>query len=405
MPIAHYLDTARLGLMTPTAAARHRDLLAFAAARGASVETDALLAGGGAALPAGVAARHPDLIGFPGVAGLRDKLADRLGGGHGRSVLLASHSAAHARVAASLLFGPCRRVLTTDLSWPPFRRTLERAAARGGRKLVVLPVRELLGRNRPTPGQLADHLRERFRSMGCDGLFLTAVSHDGLRLPAAETVAAVRRDGSLKFAALDGAQEFGQVDHRATVAAGDFYLTGGHKWLGGFVPLSVAVYGRARSAGRVERVVADGLDAGAFDDPLTRLAWAGDGGVRVSAESTANVAALFACDGALDDLAAEEHRGDAGAVPLTAAEAGPLLDRLRRGGRWAGRDLPAGFGSRTLLLEPSGGAGGREETRRRFAAAGLAVTAYDGGSVRLSVPRGDWEERARRDVTRRLLSV
>ena len=405
MPIAHYLDTARLGLMTPTAAARHRDLLAFAAAHGASVETDALLAGGGSALPAGVADRFPDLIGFPGVAGLRDKLAVRLGGGPGRSVLLASHSAAHARVATSLLFGPCRRVLTTDLSWSPFRRTLERAAARGGRELVVLPVRELLDRDRPTPGQLADHLRDRFRALGCDGLFLTAVSHDGLRLPAAETVAAVRRDASLKFAALDGAQEFGQVDHRATVAAGDLYLTGGHKWLGGFVPLSVAVYGRARSAGRVEQVVADGLEAGTFDDPLTRLAWAGDGGVRVSAESTANVAALFACDGALDDLAAEEGRGDAGAVPLTAAEAGPLLDRLRRGGRWAGRDLPAGFGSRTLLLEPSGGAGGREETRRRFAAAGLAVTAYDGGSVRLSVPRGGWEERTRRDVTRRLLSV
>ena len=195
------------------------------------------------------------------------------------------------------------------------------------------------------------------------------------------------------------------MDHRATVAAGDLYLTGGHKWLGGFVPLSVAVYGRARSAGRVERVVADGMDAGTFDDPLTRLAWAGDGGVRISAESTANVAALFACDGALDDLAAEAARGTGGAVPLTAVEAGPLLARLRRGGRWAGRDLPAGFGSRTLLLEPTAGQGGREETRGRFAAAGLAVTAYDDGTVRLSVPRGGWEEAARRDVARRALSI
>ena len=405
MPIVHYLDTARLGLITPSAAARHRNLLRFAAIHGASVEIDALLAAGGAGLSPAVAAEFPELARFPGVAGLRHKLSAALGPGDSRSVLLATTSAVHVRVAASLLFGSCERVLTTDLSWPPFRRTLGRAASREGRELSTLPVRKLLARERPTPSQLADHLRDQFRRRGCDGLFLTAVSHDGLRLPAAETVATVRGNGSLKFAVLDGAQEFGQVDHRATVAAGDLYLTGGHKWLGGFVPLSVAVYGRARSAGRVERVVADGLDAGTFDDPLTRLAWAGDGGVRVSAESTANVAALFACDGALDDLAAEEGRGDAGAVPLTAAEAEPLLDRLRRGGRWAGRDLPAGFGSRTLLLEPSGGAGGREETRRRFAAAGLAVTAYDGGSVRLSVPRGGWEEPTRRDVTRRLLSV
>ena len=104
---------------------------------------------------------------------------------------------------------------------------------------------------------------------------------------------------------IDGAQEFGQVDHAASVRAADLYLTSGHKWLGGYLPLSIAVYGRNRSASRIETIVAGSLESGLFDDPLLRLTWKADAAAAVSARSTANVAALFACDGAIDDAPGE----------------------------------------------------------------------------------------------------
>ena len=45
------------------------------------------------------------------------------------------------RFAARLLFGPCRNVLITDLTWPAYRKILVRQARRSGNRLTLVKIR------------------------------------------------------------------------------------------------------------------------------------------------------------------------------------------------------------------------------------------------------------------------
>lgn len=400
MNIVHYLDSARLGLMSPSASRRHGELARFATTAAASALMDTLLQDGGEAWPGSVRREFPSLSSYPGIPGFRQRLLKTLGCEDWQRLIVGTSSNSLMRIASKLLLGPCERVLMTDLAWPVYRKVLERYSVARSRTLHVVPLRAFIAQTCPTERDIVAFLSEQFCKYECDGLFLTAVSHDGIRLPAAEVISAIKRQSEAKLTVMDGAQEFAQIDHRRSLRASDFYMTSGHKWAGSFIPIAIGIFGRNRSVSRVGQIVKDQIVSGSIDDPLMQLCWDSAGSQPIAAPSTANVAALFACDAAFVDLASEKE--NAGCKPVLDSEIALLRDRLEQQG-WQLASKTKHFRSRTCLFQhPSLKDHSPASLRACFASQGIALTAYDHGAIRISIPRSDWTPDVQFDVGHRI---
>ncbi|WP_436717760.1 aminotransferase class V-fold PLP-dependent enzyme [Roseiconus lacunae] len=389
--------------MSPSASRRHGELARFAIDAAASPLMDSLLNEGGAAWPDPIRREFPSLSDFPGIAGFRQRVLKTLGCADWQQLILGTTSNSLIRIASQLLFGPCRRVLTTDLVWPVYRKVLERRSSKRSSELCIIPLRQFIFQNHPTASQLIDFVANQFCERNCDGLFLTAVSHDGIRLPVAEMIAAIKGRSEVKVSVIDGAQEFAQVDHRNSLKAADFYMTSGHKWAGSYVPISIGVFGADRTASRIGQVLAHQIESGLIDDPLMQLCWDSTDSQPISAPSTANVAALFACDAAITDFARNSTSACSG--PLAEDEMDGLYNPLKKNG-WRTMLSSQVLRSRTTVLHHEALERHSPATVRRcFASEGIALTAFDHGRVRLSIPRGNWTTDIQIDVGRRFNSV
>ena len=91
-----------------------------------------------------------------------------------------------------------------------------------------------------TTGDVASFLATAFAEHSCDGLFVPAVDHLGVRLPIREIVTAIQRRGNLNFCFIDAAQAFCQVPIDECFEFADFIVAGSHKWLGAYLPAGVA---------------------------------------------------------------------------------------------------------------------------------------------------------------------
>ncbi|MBX9578823.1 MAG: aminotransferase class V-fold PLP-dependent enzyme, partial [Gemmataceae bacterium] len=143
-------------------------------------------------------------------------------------------------------------------------------------------------------------------------MFLTAVGHLGVRLPVERIVRAVEARHRVWFVTVDGAQEF---CHTGADLAGEFcdlYLAGCHKWLRAHQPMGVGFYGRARSRGVVDGVLARALGAGELDDPLLGLSGRVEADAAGGGTETANLLPLFAARGAAGDAGPAVAPGLAG---------------------------------------------------------------------------------------------
>lgn len=385
-PTRLYLDTARLGRLVPAARRAGESFAALAADEGGSPFFDRFLTGGAEDWPPAVADRYPGLAGWRGVAGLKDRLRRLTGVPPDLPVLVASRSAQLMTLAARLMYGPCRNVLVTDLGWPAWHEILAGAAERAKCRLTVAPVREGVLRDDWTEEEVAARVLGCFRRSGCDGLFLTAVSNLGVRLPVARIASGAELVGPLQFVAVDGSQE---LNHLPTDLGGehcDLYLAGCHKWLGAGQPLALAAYGRRRSRGMIDTRLARLTAAGVIDDPLLRLTARLEGGGVEAGGETVPLLPLFAAHGAVEDAVAGGSGGpaDATAVAELAADAGwtPLRTRpplrssilLLEAHRAAVRDTPP------------------IELREHFGRHGVALTTYPGGVVRVSLPSGGLDD-------------
>jgi hypothetical protein len=382
-----YLDTARLGRMSPGAAVAHRDFVALAGDEGGGLYFDRFLTGGLATCPAPFAGRYPGLAGWRGVRGLKEDLRCLAACPEALPILLAGRSAGLIKFAARLLFHPCRNVLTTDLDWPAYAAVLSAEARRAGRCVTEVAVREDVLSGRLTEEELIQRICDRFTHSRCDGLYLTAVSNLGVRLPAERVVRRLEEAHVVRAVVVDGAQEFCHLGPSLGAGYCDLYLAGSHKWLGGYHPLGIAFYGRARSRGRVEAILTHMLDCGELDDPLLRFTSRLEAGAREVAGETVNLTPLFSAQGAGQDaLAAEDPRSMRLASVSPAAEAAgaagwpPLLPcpDLRSGILLARAERLVARGRDPELL------------RAALRDAGVAATAYGGGLVRLSMPATGW---------------
>ena len=73
--------------------------------------------------------------------------------------------------------------------WPAYRQILTGEATRWGRRVVTVPVEAAVLRDGVDADELASHLAREYTNQNCDGLFLSAVTYHGVRLPIQDLVA------------------------------------------------------------------------------------------------------------------------------------------------------------------------------------------------------------------------
>lgn len=383
-----YLDTARLGRMSPGAAAAHRDFVALAGDEGGGLYFDRFLADGFQGCPDSFPTRYPGLANWRGVGGLKTDLRVLAGCVPDSPLLLASRSTALMRFAARLLFHPCRNVLTTDLDWPPYKAVLTAEAVAAARTLTEVPLREGVLSGRLTETELIDVVCDRFAQTKCDGLYLTAVNNLGIRFPAERVLRRLEATHTVRTVVVDGAQEFCHVPHSLRFETCDLYLAGAHKWLRGYHPLGMAFYGRRQSRGRVRTVLSHGLRSGEIDDPLLRFTVRLESGIDEHVSETVNLTPLFSTNGALADAS---HTAGAWTTRMRNLEA---VAAALLGVGWEPMLADREFRSGILLVRaerPKVQAADSDSLRAALREAGVAATTYPGGLVRLSMPSDSWQ--------------
>ncbi len=391
-PTQLYLDTARLGRMTPRAQQAQHDFTRLASEEGSSARFDAFLRSGSEGRHETLIDRYPGLSHWRGIARLKESLRLLAGSDPSLPVLLANRSAQVMKLATQLLLHPCDNVLMTDIGWPAYHDMLCSEAMRRGRTVTTVPIRERLLRGGMSEEELIAVIRDWFLREHCDGLFLTAVSHLGLRLPVARLVRTLEATAVVRFVVIDGAQDFchTSVDLRSEYC--DLYLAGCHKWLGAYHPMGLGFYGRPRSKEMIETVLVRLLDSGVIDDPLLRFSTELELGAPDRWTETVSLGSLFSCQGAVTD-ALEAKQQSPTSLPLRKANAAMLVG-MAEGLDWQPL-LPAEpFRTGILLLQAL-----REKTRKTsaqnlrtaFCDRGVVLTAYDDGIVRLSMPNCGWQ--------------
>jgi hypothetical protein len=390
LPDLLYLDTARLGRMSPTARHAHRDFVEMAGEEGASLHFERFLRSGFDAFPQEAHSRYPGLATWRGMGSFAQSLRTLAGSRPDLPVLVANRSAQLMKFAARLLCHPCRRVLATDLSWPGYQAVLERECLRANRSVATVPVcRDILER-RADEDEVVERVCATFARERCDGLFLTAVSHLGVRLPVERIVRRLEAAHEVWFVVIDGAQDFCHASADLRSEYCDLYLASCHKWLGAYHPMGLGFYGRRRSRGVIETVLSHLTAAGDLDDPLLRFAAQLEADALDGTSETVNLTSLFSCQGAVADALAPGQA--ANGLPIRLQNAGELTGMVQAAG-W--RPLLPAESLRTgiLLLQAERGATRKkpgQDLRAAFCEQGVALTAYEDGLVRLSMPNCGW---------------
>jgi len=292
-----YFDTARLGRMCFNARKAEQDFSKLASQLGSSLYWEKFLIDGFDSLPASLRRRSTGLSCWSGLTGFRQGLADFVSLSSDGSVLLAGQSRTFISLAAECLFQQCNRVLATDLEWPPYLAVLKRAAVRQGRMLRVLPVRQrVLTATCDRRGLAQEIISEYFRH-GCDGLFLSDITHTGVRIPYGEVLRCIAEHKPPRLTVIDGAQALGQRPVRLNEVEVDLYLAGTQKWFGAYHPLRLAfVAPKANwAAAMFERMLARRR----LFDPLADFCRAVPAGNWSPFGETVNLTALLTAAGAL----------------------------------------------------------------------------------------------------------
>jgi aspartate aminotransferase-like enzyme len=383
--------------MSPSAQRIQIDFSRFAGEEPASLYFDAFLKSGTQEWPPSLCRRFPALKAWQGISHLKTQLRRPVGAPPDWNVLLAGRSAQLMKLAAELLFGQCRNVLTSDLSWPSYRLILNRSCRKHGAQITTLSLRKQILRGQLDSGEVVDDVVRCFMRSKCDGLFLPAVDNLGIRVPVERIVQAIRQQATLRFVAVDGAQALCHVPIDLAANFCDFFIAGCHKWLGAYQPLGLAFYGHPRSRGYIERAAGRLQRSTVIDDPLMRFLTELQGCTLGRYGETVNLVPLFSCQGALQDAVSTPSSL---ALPTRVANADYLVGALASRG-WRPVRPAADLRTGILLAKPEAKSSRNvcpESLRRLFHESGLAVSTYPKGLVRVSLPAKMWESTTLADV-------
>jgi hypothetical protein len=390
MPAELYLDTARFGLATASARRAQLDYVRLCAAEGGSGDVDELLRWGSDAWPRRLRRRYGGLSSWQGVTRLKQSLRALAGAPPNAEVLLANRSAQLMKLAARSLFLRCQKVLHTDLEWPGYLAILEAERRRTLREVLCVPVRGAVFRENVPARDLAEWVAAHYRRQNCDGLFLSAVTYEGVRLPVSEILGALSNGAAPRFVVIDGAQALGHVP--PPLDRSDLYLAGCHKWLRAGHPLGIAFAPLRGSRGFLRTTRDEMVQSGNLDDPLLSFTEGIEDGSPDSFTETVDVAPLFACAATVCDPSADHHSPQK-IHEVRVANAEVLAD-VARPEAWQPLVLERPLRSGIVLLEaqdPAVRGAAPEEVRAAFQRRGVALTTYGDGLLRLSLPGRSWQ--------------
>jgi hypothetical protein len=389
-----YLDTARLGRMSPGAQEAHRHFIRLAGEEAGSLSFEQFLRWGAQSWPDELRSRYAGLADWQGISALKQSLRRLAGVLPDLPLLLGGRSAQLMKFAARLLFHPCENVLVTDAGWPAYQIILERECSARGRRITQVSVRAAILGEQATQEEIVSRICSAYHRNHCDGLFLTAVSNEGICLPVERMVREVRSRRQPRLVVVDGAQDFCHVYPDLRHECCDLYLAGCHKWLGGYFPMGLGFYARRGSQTVVERVLDRMVRDGGLDDPLLTFSQQLEDNALDGYTETLNLAPLFSCQGAIADA----HRY----CPEVSHQFQGRLSNARvvaeaaQGTSWRPLLPDAAFRSGILLLRSERAEARQaspETLRASFHRNGLALTAYEGGFIRLSMPPTPWNGR------------
>jgi len=244
----------------------------------------------------------------------------------------------------------------------------------------------VLGRG-ATEDEVVETICRAYAENHCDGLFLSAVSNLGVRLPIARIVRRLESTHEVRFVVVDGAQDFCHLTPDIHEEYCDFYLAGCHKWFQAYHPMGLGFYGRRRSMGFIENTLSHMIAGGDIDDPLLRYIREVASGQVNGYSETVNFGPLFSCQGAIAD------RGSAADRVAYQENQRLNLDsvsQIVKGAGWKPHLLDAGLQSGILLAQASDPDLRQKDpsaVRESFRNYGVGLSTYENGYIRLSMPQ------------------
>jgi selenocysteine lyase/cysteine desulfurase len=232
-----------------------------------------------------------------------------------------------------------------------------------------------------------------YEEEGCDGLFLSFVTYEGIHLPVQQIARSLADAPRPPFVVIDGAQGFCHVPADLEDGYCDFFLAGCHKWLRAFHPMGIGFCGRNDSQDFIKAVSNEMMKAGELDDPLLQFTSWIEEGTRKRFTETVSLGPLFSCAAAAKQALARMTSGRDTFSDLL--ETATELEEASLGTGWTPLISHDELRSGILLLRSDSVSlthARPEEVRERFQESGVALTAYQGGVIRLSSPPESWRE-------------
>ena len=297
------------------------------------------------------------------------------------------------KLTARALFLRCQSVLHTDLEWPGYLAALD-AERRGSAAAWSVFRPAILSSARDCAS--ADFVRAlavHYRREQCDGLFLSAVSFDGVRLPVKEIVAALSKGRPPHFIVVDGAQALAHLPTDMPVC--DVYLSGCHKWLSAGTPMGLAFQPRRNSPRFLQTLANEMTTRGELDDALFLFADQLETGRLERFTETVGPAGLFACAAAVSAHLARGKQASPSQFLERRANAEVAAEVARVNG-WDPLFPDTSFRSGILLLQAHAAdtqAAPAADVRSLFQRQGVAVTTYAAGLARVSLLDRPWKGR------------
>lgn len=290
-----YLDTARLGQISPTAHRALTDYVRHYSEQGWPLYSQEI-----ARCPSGESSALCDSLGIRqwcGIEALKQKVRHLFDAQTSSEIWFAARSAELMKISAKLLFGRCQNVMLTDLTWPGYETILCREASACSAKFTKIKILDRIFDGLPA-SQIIELLQKEFITNRCDGLFMPLVSNLGIHFPIRELVEQLRSITRLRFAVMDAAQAYNHVPIETQTGYFDFAFGGGHKWLRSFLPIGIGISGRRDTADYIQSSISRWIGTAAIDDPLLALLSSNE---YSEFGETVNLSPLVSLAGALSD--------------------------------------------------------------------------------------------------------
>lgn len=374
-----------MGLLSERARLAHLDYVRLAATEGCSLYFSQFLENGFDDWSRQVRNQYPALRDWQGIREIQLALRGLMDAPHQCEVLLANRTAQLMKLALRQLCENSRRILVSDLTWPSYGRIFDLERSRHRIGFSTVGVRRMVRTENASVEDVVDRFVRDYENMSCDGLFVPAISHDGIRLPIDTICQRLNQVRPLRFVVVDGAQALGHVVDETGIEHCDIFIAGCHKWLQGHLPMGVAYLPNPTSAKKALVHADTVIRHRELDDPLLAFTREMLTGRTHAYSETVSLASLFTCRAAIVDR--ETTAGPPGRAFAERLDNADRVGRIANDAGWF--VLPEAMPTGIVMLQAT--CDNVRTTlpdmiREFFVRQSVSVSTYKDGVIRLAMP-------------------